>query len=127
MSYTFDIIGVSPVLHFFNHQQRSLERSLIRPQNQQVEYLGTQICTLDEFLQSVESVVNIKSWNLDDVINTVIQFWLNNPDTIQYWKTRLKDAGKDNLLVARLADIRALQAEFESLLGHPLFKDDLYD
>ncbi|MBG0743686.1 hypothetical protein FLX35_10190 [Cylindrospermopsis raciborskii LB2897] len=119
MSYTFDIIGVSPVLHFFNHQQRSLQRSLIGPQNQQVEYLGTQICTLDEFLQSVESVVNIKSWNLDEVINTVIQFWLNNPDTIQYWKARLKDAGKDNLLVARLADIRALQAEFESLLGHP--------
>ncbi|MGJ0604910.1 hypothetical protein [Cylindrospermopsis raciborskii] len=118
MRYTFDIIGVSPVLYFFNHQQQSLDRNLSKPRNQRVEYLGTQICTLDEFLQSAESVVNTKSWNLDEVVNTVIEFWLHNPDAIQYWKTRLKDAGRDNLLVARLADIKALQAEFESLLGY---------
>jgi hypothetical protein len=118
MRYTFDIIGVSPVLYFFNHQQQSLDRNLTKPRNQRVEYLGTQICTLDEFLQSAESVVNTKSWNLNEVVNTVIEFWLHNPDTIQYWKTRLKDAGRDNLLVARLADIKALQAEFESLLGY---------
>ncbi|GCL38524.1 MAG: hypothetical protein ACKO9I_18050 [Sphaerospermopsis kisseleviana] len=113
MNYTFDIVGVSPILYFFNHQQQSLEK----PLHQKVEYLGTQTCTLDAFLESVESVPTAGSWNLDQVVDTVIEFWLNNAETIQYWKTRLQDAGKDNLLVARVGEITALQAEFESLLG----------
>ncbi|WP_353930353.1 hypothetical protein WJM97_19015 [Okeanomitos corallinicola TIOX110] len=113
MKYTFDIVGVSPVLHFFNHEQENLQK----PQSQGVEYLGTQICTLDAFLASVESVPDTGNWHLDKVVDTVIEFWLNNAETIQYWKTRLQDAGEDNLLVARLADIKSLQAEFESLLG----------
>lgn len=37
MNYTFDIVGVSPILYFFNHQQQSLEK----PLHQKVEYLGT--------------------------------------------------------------------------------------
>ncbi|MBK1986366.1 hypothetical protein A0J48_002165 [Sphaerospermopsis aphanizomenoides BCCUSP55] len=113
MKYTFDIVGVSPVLYFFNHQQQSGQK----PQPQGVEYVGTQTCTLDAFLESVETVAPTGGWNLDQVVDTVIQFWLNNAETIQYWKTRLQDAGRDNLLVARVADIKALQAEFESLLG----------
>ncbi|MEA5578939.1 hypothetical protein [Anabaena sp. UHCC 0451] len=113
MKYTFDIVGVSPVLYFFNHQQHSLEQS----QPQQIEYLGTDTCTLDAFLESVEAFPANGGWNLDQVIETVVEFWLNNAEGIQYWKTRLKDAGRDNLLVARVADIKALQAEFESLLG----------
>jgi hypothetical protein len=51
------------------------------------------------------------------VVDTVVKFWLNNSDSIQYWKNRLSDAGRDNLLVARVADIKSLKAEFESLLG----------
>ncbi|AFZ57402.1 hypothetical protein H6G54_26025 [Anabaena cylindrica FACHB-243] len=113
MTYSFDIVGVSPVLYFFNHQQQSWEKN----QPEGVEYLGTQTCTLDAFLESVESVPPIGSWNLDQVLDTVIQFWVNNAESIQYWQARLKDAGRDNLLVARVADIKALQAEFESLLG----------
>ncbi|TAE53501.1 MAG: hypothetical protein EAZ76_16495 [Nostocales cyanobacterium] len=113
MNYTFDIVGVSPILHFFHHQQENLQK----PQIQRVEYLGTQICTLDAFLESVESVPENGNWHLDKVVDTVIEFWLHNAETIQYWKTRLRDAGKDNLLVGRLADIKSLQAEFESLLG----------
>ncbi|MBW4563758.1 MAG: hypothetical protein KME32_21955 [Mojavia pulchra JT2-VF2] len=107
MKYTFDIIGVSPVLQYFNHQ----------PQQKGVEYLGTPTCTLDAFLESVETVPAKWNWNLDQVVDTVIQFWLNNAESIRYWKTRLSDAGKDNLIVARVADFTALQAEFESLLG----------
>ncbi|WP_016952852.1 hypothetical protein [Anabaena sp. PCC 7108] len=113
MKFTFDIVGVSPVLFFFNHQQQSLQK----PQPPGVEYLGTHICTLDGFLESVESVLPKLDWNLDQVADTVIQFWLNNSESIQYWKSRLQDAGTDNLLVARVAEIQALQAEFESLLG----------
>ncbi|NES99679.1 MAG: hypothetical protein F6K62_07170 [Sphaerospermopsis sp. SIO1G2] len=113
MKYTFDIVGVSPVLHFFHHQQENLQK----PQVQRIEYLGTHICTLDAFLKSVESVPAKGNWHLDQVVDTVVEFWLNNAETIKYWKTRLQDAGKDSLVVARLADIQSLQAEFESLLG----------
>ncbi|MBE9035583.1 hypothetical protein [aff. Roholtiella sp. LEGE 12411] len=116
MKYTFDIVGVSQVLYFFNHQQQSWQKS---PQ-QGVEYLGTHTCTLDAFLESVESVPAKWGWNFDQVIDTVIQFWLNNSESVNYWKTRLSDAGRDNLLVARVADITALQAEFESLLDKNL-------
>ncbi|MBD2384125.1 hypothetical protein [Cylindrospermum sp. FACHB-282] len=113
MKYTFDIVGVSPVLYFFNHQQQIRQT----PQPQCVEYLGTHICTLDAFLGSVESVTTTWGGNLDQVIETVVQFWLNNSESVNYWKARLIDAGRDNLLVARVADIQGLQAEFESLLG----------
>lgn len=113
MTYTFDIVGVSPVWQFFNHQQQSLQE----PQHQGVEYVGTHIFTLDALIKSVEPVPVKWGWNLDQVVETVVQFWLNNSDSIRYWQGRLKDAGKDNLLVTRVADITALQAEFESLLG----------
>jgi predicted GTPase len=113
MTYSFDIVGVSPVLHFFSQQQQSSHK----PNTQGVEYLGTQTCTLDAFLESVEPVPAKWNWDLDQVVDTVVQFWLNNSESINYWKLRLRDAGRDNLLVARIADIKALQEEFESLLG----------
>ena len=52
------------------------------------------------------------------MVDTVVKFWLHNSDSIQYWKYRLIDAGRDNLLVARIADIKGLKAEFDSLLGN---------
>ncbi|MBW4477054.1 MAG: hypothetical protein KME54_09295 [Tolypothrix brevis GSE-NOS-MK-07-07A] len=112
MKYSFDIVGVSPVLQFFNHQQICQQ-----PQHQGVEYIGTHKCTLDALIESVEPVPSKWNWDLDQVVDTVIQFWLNNSDSIGYWKSRLTDAGRDNLLVSRIADIKALQSEFESLLG----------
>ncbi|MFM7407856.1 MAG: hypothetical protein ACKO3K_14675 [Cuspidothrix sp.] len=116
MKYSFNLIGVSPVLHFFNHQQQTLTK----PQHQGIEYLGTHICTLDAFLASVEPLPIKWGWNLDQVVDTVIEFWLNNAESIEYWKSRLKDAGHDSLLVARVADIKSLSGEFESLLGKNL-------
>ncbi|MBD2677275.1 MULTISPECIES: hypothetical protein [Nostoc] len=112
MKYTFDIVGVSPLLQFFDRQQQSWEQ----PARQGVEYLGMHTCTLDTFLKSLESVPAQRGWNMDRVVDTVIQFWVNNSDSIRYWKLCLTNAGKDNLLITRLADITALQAEFESLL-----------
>lgn len=112
MKYTFDIVGVSSVLQFFNHQQQSWEHQ----QYKCVEYLPNHTCTLDAFLETVEPVPNKRGWQMDQIVDTVINFWLNNAESIQYWKTRLQDAGKDNLLVTRLADINSLQAEFELLL-----------
>ncbi|MBO3462459.1 hypothetical protein G7B40_028220 [Aetokthonos hydrillicola Thurmond2011] len=112
MKYTFDIVGVSPVLQFFNHQCDSLQAS----QPFGVEYIGTDKCTLDSFIKSVEPIPIKWGWDLDEIVRTVIQFWMNNSESIGYWKLRLNDAGNENLLVGRIADIKALKTEFELLL-----------
>lgn len=113
MNYTFEILGVSPTLTFFNQQQELLQQQ----QPSGVEYLGNWKCTLDAFVASVETVSPNHGWDVDGVVNTVINFWMNNSESIQYWRYRLEDAGSENLLVARVSDIKSLQAAFESLLG----------
>jgi hypothetical protein len=112
MKYTFDIVGVSPVWQFFNHQQHSKQQ----PTPQAIEYLGTHKCTLDALIETVEPVPIKWGWNTEQVLDTVVSFWMNNAESIRYWKARLTDAGNENILVARLADITAIQAEFDSLL-----------
>lgn len=114
MKYTFDIVGVSPMLHFFNHQYTKQEQS----KQTGVSYIGSYKCTLDALLLSLEEVPAKWGWNQDEVVDAVIQFWMNNPDSVRYWSSRLQDAGKDNLLVARIADIQALRSELNSLLGN---------
>ena len=116
MKYTFELLGISPVLDFFNHQQKLLQNSL----SIGIEYVGSYECTLDAFIESVETVPPKREWNMDEVVDTVIQFWVNHSEPIRYWKARLDDAGHNNLLVARVADIKALKAEFESLLDQNL-------
>lgn len=112
MKYTFEILGISPILDFFNHQQKFIQNR----QSLELDYLGTYQCTLDALIESVETVSPTLGWELDEVVNTVIQFWMNNSERIRYWKGRLDDAGRENLLVSRVADIKSLKAEFESLL-----------
>ncbi|MCG6138614.1 MAG: hypothetical protein MET45_29035 [Nostoc sp. LLA-1] len=114
MKYTFDIVGVSPVWQFFNQQQQTINQL----ENLGVEYLGTHKCTLDALLETVEPLPIKWGWNTEQVIDTVVQFWMNNAESVGYWKARLNNAGNhDNILVARVADITSLQAEFEALLG----------
>lgn len=113
MEYTFEILGTAPILYFFNQQQEIVKKA---PQLK-VEYLGTDKCTLDALLESVEVVPAKQGWNLDQVVDTVINFWMKNADSIQYWKARLKDAGNESLLISRIADIKSLKAEFELLLN----------
>jgi plasmid maintenance system antidote protein VapI len=113
MKYSFELLGISPVFDFFNHQQQFLQKTSAAG----IEYLGSYQCTLDAFLESIETVPPKRGWEMDRVVDTVIQFWMNHSDRIQYWKARLQDAGQQNLLVARVADLNSLQAEFESLLG----------
>lgn len=112
MAFTFEILGVSPVLHFFDYEQEVLTQ---KPQTG-VAYVGSYRCTLDALLESVESVTPNQGWELDQVVGTVIQFWMTNIDSIHHWKKRLEDAGEQNLLVSRLADLRSLKSEFEWLL-----------
>jgi plasmid maintenance system antidote protein VapI len=113
VKYTFEILGVAPILSFFNQQQELLEHQ----PNAGVEYLGNRKCTLDAFVQSVETVSPNRGWEVDRVVDTVIGYWMNNSDSIQYWKRRLQDTDSENLLVARVGDIKSLQAVFESLLA----------
>jgi hypothetical protein len=112
MQYTFDLLGVSPVLYFFNQQQEIIHQH----PDAGVEYLGAYKCTLDAFLESVETVPPKRGWDLDQVVETMIDFWMHNSDRIQYWKKRLADAGNENLLIGRVADIKGLRAKFDSLL-----------
>lgn len=111
MDYSFDIIGVSPVLAFFNYQQEV--QQMDRPGS---EYLAAYRCTLDAFIESVEQLPQQRRWHLDRVVDCVIRFWLNNAEQVRHWKRRLEDAGAENLLIARVADLDALRAEFELLL-----------
>jgi hypothetical protein len=114
MNYTFNMVGVSPVLSFFSYQQeiQASDRCKLGAQ-----YLGSYQCTLDAFIKAVETAsVKRLEWNLDQVVDTVINFWLNNADQVNHWKRRLEDAGSENLLVARVADWNSLKQEFESLL-----------
>ncbi len=113
MAYTFELLGVSPVLDFFNHQQQLSQRR----RRSGVEYLGAYHCTLDAFIQSIETVSPERGWRLDQAVDTVVNFWLSNVETVRHWKHRLEDAGEQNLIVARLGDLRSLQAEFEQLFN----------
>ena len=113
MRYTFELLGISPVLHFFNQQQKLQGENSLN-----VEYLGNRKCSLDVFLKSVETVSAHRSWRVDKVVETVINFWMNNADSIQYWSSRLEDAGEDSLLVARVGDISSLRQSFELLLDN---------
>lgn len=112
MKYTFEVLGVSPILHFFNHQQEIIQK---QPEPS-VAYVGSYRCTLDSFIQSIETVPLKPSWDLDQVVETVVDFWMHNSEKIQLWKHRLEDAGKESLIVARVADLQALRATFESLI-----------
>jgi hypothetical protein len=112
MAYTFEILGVSPVLYFFNYQQDLSQQKV--PSG--VEYIGSYKCTLDAVLQSVENVAPQRGWDLESVTGTVIDFWMNNIERVNHWKHRLNDAGRENLLVSRLADLESLKTEFEGLL-----------
>ncbi|MFB2977555.1 hypothetical protein [Microseira sp. BLCC-F43] len=110
MSYTFEILGVSPILYFFNQQQ---ERQQKQPTG--VEYVASYKCSLDALIQSVENISPNQSWDLDKVVDSVINFWMHNSESIEYWKSRLQDAGRENLLVGRVADVNSLRTEFELL------------
>lgn len=112
MNYSFNIIGVSPLISFFNHQ--------IDAQQEQkysgAEYIGAYRCTLDAFLESIDTVPRKRGWDLDQAVDTVIHFWLNHGSQVKRWQARLDDAGTESVVVGRLATMNSLRSEFESLL-----------
>jgi hypothetical protein len=113
MDYTFEIVGVSPMLHFFHEQQQLIERSPAPP----VEYIGSFQCTLDATLESIEPVIWRHDWSWNDISATVVDFWMQNAEAIAFWKHRLADAGQGSLMVSRLGNADGLRQEFEALLS----------
>ena len=111
MSYSFDIIGVAPALHFFNHQQR-LETTTQRSQ----AFLGSSLCTLDAFISATEVVHRKPDWDWDAIVGKMVEFWLNQEEEVRHWKQQFASAqGKDNLLVGRVVNYNRLRHEFEGL------------
>jgi hypothetical protein len=113
MKYAFDLVGVSPMVEFF-HQEQSLaaDKDILRP-----AYFGVTGCSLDLFLASMEEAIQERNWDLDEAVDSVVQYWVKNKETVEHWRDRLQVAGNYNLLVGRVADSATLQAEFEVMLG----------
>ncbi len=111
MSYNFEIVGITPILTFFNYQQE-LETNPKRSK----AYLGSYHCTLDAFIESTKMIPKKPEWNWDEVIETMIDFWLKHEDTVKQWKSELNNMQEDNLIVARVTNFSALRTELEQLI-----------
>jgi hypothetical protein len=111
MSYTFDILGVTPILTFFNYQQE-VESSPGRSKT----YLASYECSLDAFIKSTELIPNKPDWNWDEVIETIVNFWLHNELTIKNWQSQLRSVNNDSFLVARVANFNLIRRELETII-----------
>ncbi|WP_071517631.1 hypothetical protein [Geitlerinema sp. PCC 9228] len=111
MKYIFEMIGISSVLHFFNEQQ-----SLRKNKKTGIEYIGSYECSLDAFLRTIDNISQGKDWDMNLVRQATINYWMQNPEQVSFWKARLDDAGAENLLVAKVGDLPSLRAELENLL-----------
>lgn len=80
------------------------------------EYIGAHRCTLDAFLESIDTLPQKRGWDLDKAVDTVVNFWLNHGSQVKRWQKRLDDAGTESVVVGRLATMQSLRSELESLL-----------
>lgn len=111
MNYTFEIIGITPILTFFDYQQK-----LEQDKNRSKTYLGSYQCSLDGFIESVDTIPKKPDWNWDDVVGSMVAFWLKNEAKVRYWQQRFNPVPKEAIIVAKVANIDALRLELESLL-----------
>lgn len=111
MSYNFELLGIAPVLTFFNYQQE-VENN---PHRSKV-YLASYQCTLDAFIESTKIIPQKPEWNWDEVIETTINFWLKHEDDIKHWKLELENTSEQSLVIARVANLNTLRHELEQLL-----------
>lgn len=110
MSYGFDIVGISPTLQFFDHQQRN-ETSPHRSK----AYVGSYVCTLDSFIQATDEVAQKPDWDWDEVVAAMIAFWIHQGDKVRQWRATLEDLEGDNLIVGRVANFDYMRGELEGL------------
>ncbi|AFZ55080.1 hypothetical protein VKI21_04410 [Cyanobacterium aponinum UTEX 3222] len=111
MTYCFDIVGIAPVLDFFYYQQK-VEQSPHRSK----AYLGSYECTLDSFIQSTEMILQKPDWNWDQVIESIIDFWLHQEKEIEKWRSSFTKTKEEILIIGRIANVNLLRRDFDSLI-----------
>lgn len=107
--YTFDIIGIAPLLTFFEHQQK-VEQTPYRSR----AYLGSFQCTLDGFVLAVDRIWQKPAWDWDGVLETMVAFWLSQGEAIAQWQAHLAQAEDQSLIVARVANVELMRRELET-------------
>ncbi|GAB4339993.1 MAG: hypothetical protein Fur0042_00310 [Cyanophyceae cyanobacterium] len=112
MDYTFEILGVSPLLYLFDLQSSQPKGA----NDLAVEYVGARHCTLDAALRAVEPIAPKRGWDWERLRRTAVEAWMQKADSISYWKQRLEDAGRDDVLLVRVAESRDLRLVLEGLL-----------
>lgn len=111
--FTFNIVGVTPILDFFTYQQERQQKR----NNPGVAYISSPKCSLDAILRTIAHSDLDPTWPTDDVTQTVINFWLSNLDSVKHWQQRLEDSGQETILVSRVANTLALRSELEGLFA----------
>lgn len=110
MTYTFDILGVAPLLTVFEYQQQSAQS-----RDRSRAYLSSPQCTLDGLIQAADLLPTKPDWNWDEVVTHMINFWLKNEARVRYWQEQLTVVGQDKVIVVRVANVDVLRGEFERL------------
>ena len=111
MSYSFDLVGVAPILDFFEYQQRVEQQ----PQRSKA-YVGSYICTLDAFIEATEMVYQKPDWDWDAVVAQIVKFWVTQEEKVSHWGKTLAMAQESSLVIGRVANVDSLRGEFESLM-----------
>lgn len=109
MTYVFNLVGVTTPLELFQQQQHQTQGG--------PAYLAAPEARLDYFLAPLPEVSPQRGWQLDQVVDSVIHYWMQNADLIHHWRDRLDDAGRDALLVGSVGNVEEWRSGLESLLG----------
>jgi hypothetical protein len=115
MTYTFDIIGVTPERDLLLQKSARLHQSQVIG----VQYIPSHHCTLEVLMESVDTIAWQNNWDRFEVLDAVVEFWTQNVDVIRHWKRQLYWADQETLLISRIAELKALRTEFELLLAQP--------
>ncbi len=110
MTYTFDIVGVTPIARFVQFQHQFAKQP-----NRSKTYLGSYECSLDGLINATKMIPQKPNWDWDQVLEEIIKFWVQSEAPIQHWKKQLQTVREESLLVARVANSEALRQEFETL------------
>lgn len=110
MAYTFDIVGVTPIAKFVQFQHQ-----FTRKRDRAKTYLGSYDCSLDGLIKATKMLPDKPDWDWDEVLEEMINFWMQSEEPIQHWKQELETVKEESLLVARVANSEALRQEFEFL------------
>ncbi|MGB2926692.1 MAG: hypothetical protein WBB82_15435 [Limnothrix sp.] len=111
MAYSFDLLGVAPLLSFFEYQQKN-EQNPQRPK----AYVGSYLCTLDSFINAMDLIPKKPEWDWDAVVEAMVKFWILHEEKIRLCESELTtDATEPSLVIARVANLEALRGEFEGL------------